>query len=89
MVIRQSRPVEWVLLAIAVVVAGGAILLATGTFRSDPASSSASAQACGIVASGQKLCGGDLAAYCHGFERGSLDQQTVFACSQVGVDVVK
>jgi hypothetical protein len=46
-------------------------------------------QACGIVATGAKLCDGDLAAYCRGFVRSSLDQGTVEACAEAGVDVVK
>lgn len=48
-----------------------------------------SSQPCGIVATGNKLCGGDLAAYCREFVGASLDQGTVEACSSVGVDVVK
>lgn len=52
-------------------------------------------KSCAILASGNKLCGDDLAAYCQEFVQqpsGSgqfLDLNTVDACSSVGVDVTK
>jgi hypothetical protein len=58
------------------------------TAISSGGSSSSGPTACAIVETGQKLCDGDLAAYCRGFEQGSLAQGTVEACAEVGVDVL-
>lgn len=42
---------------------------------------------CGIVQSGRKLCGNDLAAYCQEFAVGTTDPNTIEACGLVGVEV--
>lgn len=66
-----------------------AIALVYGVQAAIGGSSNSDSAPCGIVRSGQKLCGQDLATYCRGFEMGSLNQNTVLACSSVGVDVVR
>lgn len=43
-----------------------------------------SAEACGILTSGNELCGADLKAYCEQFAYDAMDQGTVMACAGVG-----
>jgi hypothetical protein len=79
----QGRVLVAVVVAIVIAAANGAFSGSSVDNTSD------APQGCAILASGQKLCGSDLAAYCREFDRGSLDQGTVEACAAVGVDVVR
>jgi len=68
------------LAVLAVIVAAAVIVAGCGQSKQTAA--------CGILANGSKLCGGDLKAYCKKFEQGSLDQSTTQVCAGIGVQVL-
>lgn len=80
----SRRAKDRAIVYIVVIAVGLGVAAIAGAFssHSDPAP-------CGIVSSGQRLCGNDLASYCREFAEGSLDQGTVESCSSVNVDVVR